>query len=148
MIQFSHTSIAQLWRYYKVGVLNTLFGYGLYAFLLSAGLKMYAAQIVGHIIGAIFNYFSYSRHVFHNATASKIRFILSYTLNYLVGLASLALSAAIVSSPYVAGLMAMLLTSVINFIVLRRFVFTSDSCKTQRRQSVAVNEEVDHASVR
>lgn len=116
-------TIARLWRYYKVGLLNTVFGFCLYALLLRLGLWLYLAQIVSHLIGMAFNYFSYSRHVFADAKASKTRFILSYALNYLIGLACLAGAAGVISSPYAAGLAAILITSAINFLVLSRFVF-------------------------
>jgi putative flippase GtrA len=46
----------QLWRYYQAGIVNTAFGYGMYALLLSVGLWMYAAQLVAHVLGACFNY--------------------------------------------------------------------------------------------
>src|SRR3546814_15904246 len=74
-------------------------------------LNMYAAQIIGHIIGVAFNYFTYRRHVFQRAAASKLRFIISYTLNYAVGLVFLAICAIILPSPYIAGLLAMVITS-------------------------------------
>ncbi|HKX77859.1 MAG TPA: GtrA family protein [Novosphingobium sp.] len=148
MTKYSSASVARVWRYYKVGVINTLFGYGIYALLVSVGLKMYVAQIVGHIIGVVFNYFSYSRHVFQDAPASKLRFLLSYAFNYFVSLASLALAATIFSSPYVAGLLAMLIASIINFLVLRRYVFPSGPYETQDGQPATVSEKVDHASCR
>lgn len=142
------SSLTRVWRYYKVGVINTLFGYGIYALLLSMGLNMYAAQIIGHIIGVAFNYFTYSRHVFQDVSASKLRFILSYTLNYAVGLIFLALSAIILPSPYLAGLLAMVITSIINFIVLRRYVFTSGPHAVPLPRPAVVSENIDHASFR
>ncbi|WP_295631765.1 GtrA family protein [Novosphingobium sp.] len=117
--------IAQLWRFLKVGVLNTLFGYALYATLVAIGLQMFVAQIVGTVIAVAFNYFTYSRHVFHAAPTSRMRFVLSYALNYLVSLAALAVAAIVVPSPYLAGLLATLVTAAINFVVLRRFVFAA-----------------------
>lgn len=116
---------AQLWRFLKVGALNTLFGYALYAMLVAIGLQMFVAQIVGTVIAVAFNYVTYSRHVFHAAPTSRMRFLMSYALNYLVSLAALALAVIVVPSPYLAGLLAMLVTAAINFVVLRRFVFVS-----------------------
>lgn len=142
------SSATRVWRYYKVGVVNTLFGYGIYALLLSMGLNMYAAQIIGHITGVAFNYFTYSRHVFQNAAASKLRFILSYTLNYAAGLAFLSLCAIISPSPYLAGLLAMVITSIINFFVLRRYVFRSGPHAVPLPRPAVVSENIDHASFR
>ena len=121
----SSIPVGQLWRFLKVGVLNTLFGYALYSALVAIGLQMFVAQIVGTVIAVAFNYFTYSRHVFHAAPASRVRFVLSYALNYLVSLAALALAAIVVPSPYLAGLLATLVTAAINFVVLRRFVFVA-----------------------
>ena len=125
--------VAQLWRFLKVGVLNTLFGYALYASLVAIGLQMFVAQIVGTVIAVAFNYFTYSRHVFQSAPTSRLRFVLSYGLNYLVSLAALALAAIAMPSPYLAGLVATLVTAAINFVVLRRLVFAP------RRDQPAVN---------
>jgi len=116
-------SLTKIWRYYKVGLVNTVFGYALYALFLKAGCGLYLAQIISHLMGMAFNYFSYSRHVFTDAKPSKTRFILSYALNYLIGLASLASAAGVIPSPYIAGLVAILITSAINFLILNRFVF-------------------------
>lgn len=121
----SSIPFGQLWRFLKVGVLNTLFGYALYAMLVAIGLQMFVAQIVGTVIAVAFNYVTYSRHVFHAAPTSRVRFLMSYALNYLVSLAALALAVIVVPSPYLAGLLAMLVTAAINFVVLRRFVFVS-----------------------
>lgn len=120
----SSIPVGQLWRFLKVGVLNTLFGYALYASLVAIGLQMFVAQIVGTVIAVAFNYFTYSQHVFQSAPTSRLRFVLSYGLNYLVSLAALALAAIAIPSPYLAGLLATLVTAAINFVVLRRFVFT------------------------
>ena len=143
-----YSTTTRVWRYYKVGVVNTLFGYGIYALLLLMGLNMYAAQITGHITGIFFNYFTYRRHVFHDLAASKFRFVLSYTLNYAIGLVFLALSAIILSSPYLAGLSTMVLTSIINFMVLRRYVFTSNPHALSLPKPAMVSENIDHASFR
>ncbi len=119
--------VAQLWRFLAVGVLNTLFGYALYAALVAAGMQMFVAQIVGTVIAVAFNYVTYSRHVFQSAPASRLRFVLSYALNYLVSLAMLAMAAVAFPSPYLAGFVATITTAAINFVVLRRFVFVPRS---------------------
>ena len=121
----SVTSLARLWRYYQAGIVNMLFGYGAYALLLKLGLWMYAAQLVAHVLGVAFNYFSYSRHVFRNSHGSKPRFVMSYGLNYLFALVSLAAAAQLIPSPYLAGLIAILCVSLINYLILRHFVFTA-----------------------
>ena len=42
------SSARRLWRYYQAGVVNTLFGYGMFALFVKLGLNMYVAQICAH----------------------------------------------------------------------------------------------------
>ena len=124
MPDFSMSSARRLWRYYQAGIVNTLFGYGLFALFVKLGLNMYLAQICAHVLGAAFNYYSYSRHVFHDAEASKLRFILSYAFNYLLGLASLAAASLVIHSPYIAGIVSIIFVSLVNYLVLKNLVFS------------------------
>jgi putative flippase GtrA len=117
-------SIERLWRYYQAGIVNTVFGYGLYALFVAVGFNMYVAQITAHITGVAFNYFTYSRHAFRDFSGSKTRFILSYAANYLLGLAALAVASIVVRSPYLAGLIAIFFVSIVNYFILKHLVFT------------------------
>jgi len=116
-------SLQRLWRYYQAGIVNTAFGYGLYALFVTAGFNMYVAQISAHVIGVAFNYLTYSRYAFRDSRGSKSRFIFSYAVNYLMGLASLATAAQFIRSPYVAGAIAVLFLSFVNYFILKHFVF-------------------------
>lgn len=118
------SSARRLWRYYQAGIVNTAFGYGLYAAFVAIGLDKYVAQIFGHLLGMAFNYVTYSRHAFHDATVSKGRFIASYGLNYLLGLAALWGASQYIASPYLAGFIAVVVVSAINYLILRHWVFT------------------------
>ena len=112
-------------RYYQAGIVNAAFGYGLYAALVAIGLNLFVAQLVAHVIGVAFNYLTYRRHAFRDAAPAKARFAASYVVNYFVGLGFLALFAALSPSPYLAGLLAIIATSAINYLLLSRFVFAS-----------------------
>jgi putative flippase GtrA len=116
-------SLNRLWRYYQAGILNTLFGYSAFAILIKLGLWMYAAQLIAHVLGVIFNYLTYSNHAFADQNASKSRFALAYALNYLLGLTSLFVAAQLINSPYIAGLVSILVVSLINYLVLKKLVF-------------------------
>jgi putative flippase GtrA len=115
--------IELLVRYYGVGLINTAFGFGLFSLLVFVGLNLYVAQIVAHISGTIFNYFTYSRHVFRTSRRRPWAFAASYAFNYLVGLGLLAGAHHFVRSPYLAGFLALLLGTALNFLILKRFVF-------------------------
>ena len=121
--RLSPARLRELWRYYQAGVINTAFGLGAYWLFVWLGLNMYLAQIISHTLGVGFNYVTYSRHVFRDAAPAKLRFVLSYIGNYLVGLAALAAVAQVIANPYLAGLVATVLVSVVNYFALKHLVF-------------------------
>lgn len=115
--------IRQLVTYYAVAAVNTAFGYSLYALLVFLGLNIFVAQVVTHATGMTFNYFTYRRHVFRGSQAAVHRYVLAYGANYLLGLGLLALFHHAGASDYVAGLLATLIGSAVNFFALRVLVF-------------------------
>lgn len=118
-------SFDRLWRYYQAGIVNTLFGYGLYALFVKLGLNMYVAQLVAHTMGVVFNYFTYSRYAFRDASASKWRFALSYTVNYFIGAGLLWACHQLIPSPYLSMAVAVVFATAINYLILNRLVFTT-----------------------
>lgn len=115
--------LARLARYYGVAAINTLWGYGIYAGLVALGLNLFLAQILSHTLGVVFNYFSYSLGVFQRPPRSKAAYVMAYGVNYLVSAAFLALFHHFGLSPYLAGLYALVCSSLLNFLVLSRIVF-------------------------
>jgi len=130
MFEWSADEWKRLWRYYQAGLVNTLFGYGLYALFVWAGVNMYVAQITAHVLGMTFNYFTYSRFAFAGHDRSKGRFIASYILNYVLGLIALAAAAQAIRSPYLAGLVSVVFVSIVNYFILKRLVFRVQSART------------------
>lgn len=119
----ARAQLHEILRYLVAGVINTAFGFGLYAGLIWLGLDRYVAQAIGYVLGTAFNYLTYSRGVFRQAGPAKIRFALSYAGNYLVNLGGLALASHFIPNPYVAGLITTLGVVVLNYLVLKRLVF-------------------------
>lgn len=122
-MRLSRARLVEVWRYYQAGAVNTAFGLGAYALLVWLGVNMYAAQAIAHTAGVAFNYLTYSRHVFRDAKPAKLRFAVSYAFNYLMGLAALASVALVVRSPYLAGLIAVVLVSFVNYFILKHLIF-------------------------
>lgn len=115
--------VIELVRYYQAGIVNTLFGLGAYAALVWAGMGIYPAQLLSHLLGMGFNYVTYSRHVFKDAGPAKTRFVISYAINYLLSLATLAIVARFIANPYLAGFAASFAVSVVNYFALKHVVF-------------------------
>lgn len=119
----SRDRAVEIVRFLVAGVINTAFGYGLYAALIWLGLDRYTAQAIGYVLGTGFNYFTYSRGVFTGAGPAKMRFALSYAGNYLINLAGLKLASHFIADPYLAGAVTTFAVVVLNYAVLKRLVF-------------------------
>lgn len=115
--------LSEIARYLAAGVVNTVFGFSLYAVMLWLGLDRYVAQAIGYVAGTIFNYITYSRHVFTDAAPAKLKFTVSYAVNYLVSLLSLQVVSHFISNPYTAGAIATFAVVLLNYVILKRLVF-------------------------
>lgn len=113
----------QLARYYAAAALNLMFGYVLFAFLVWLGLQVFVAQAVGYVLGVIFNYVTYSRIAFTGKQGGKLSFVASYVVNYLISVGFLWLVLKAVPSPYAAGLVVTIAVSLVNYLVLKKWVF-------------------------
>lgn len=113
----------QLARYYAAAALNLMFGYLLFACLVWLGLQVFVAQAVGYVLGVIFNYVTYSRIAFTGKQGGKLSFVASYVANYLISVVFLWLVLKALPSPYVAGLVVTIAVSLVNYLVLKKWVF-------------------------
>lgn len=113
----------EIWRYLVAGLINTIFGFSIYALMIRLGLDRYVAQAISYVAGTVFNYITYSRHVFRDAKAAKVRFALSYAGNYLINLVALKAVSHLLPNPYLAGALTTLAIVALNYLVLKRLVF-------------------------
>lgn len=77
---------AKLLRFVGTGVVNTIFGYAVYAALILLGLPYLTALLVATVLGVAFNYFSFGRMVFDGHMNGRVfsKFLLAYSLIYAV----------------------------------------------------------------
>ena len=115
-----------LLRFLMVGGLNTLFGYGLFAFFVWVGLRAEIAIFLGNIIGPLFNYVTYGKLAFsrrldrHNLP----RFIGNYVAFYFINVALLRLCLNMLHlSTYMTQLILTPFMALGMFFTLRYFVF-------------------------
>ena len=76
----------------SVGVLNTVFGYSLYAGLIYLGANLYLAQLVGRLIGLCFNFYSYQYIALRDRRLDPVRFVLAYAIGDVVPFSSFGFS--------------------------------------------------------
>lgn len=113
-------------RFLATGLLNTAFGYGIYAALVLAGMPYLPALVLATILGVVFNYFSFGRLAFKAKTdaAGMPRFFGAYGV-------ALAFNAALLwgahnalgLGPLLAQLVCIPPTVVVTFLLLDRWAF-------------------------
>jgi putative flippase GtrA len=121
--RFIPKRLLEIVRFYQAAAVNAAFGFGSYAALIALGMNLYAAQLLAHCMGVAFNYFSYSRYVFRDSAPAKVRFVVTYAVSYVLSVAFLWLASLMIASPYLAGFVAMVGVSLVNYVVLKFAVF-------------------------
>jgi len=98
---------------------------------------MFVAQFIATVIGVIFNYFTYSRAVFRGSRGAIGQFIVAYLGQYLISLGALAGLSRLFPNPYLAGLGALIITSLVFYLVLRRWVFRPGAMRRVKQSSLS-----------
>lgn len=111
-------------RFLVVGVLNTLFGYALYALFLFMGLHFTVAAFLATIIGILFNFKTTGVLVFKNKdNALVLKFFAVYGVVYCVNILFLAIFDSFSVSAYLAGAILTLPMAILSYLLMKKFVF-------------------------
>lgn len=116
-------------KFLSAGVLNTVFGYAVYAALLYVGTPYLAALFLATIAGVIFNYFSFGRIVFNGLGSRYIfgKFIIAYSIIYGVNALLLhVLTRDFFFSPYMGQVICIPLGVVLSWILMNFWVYKND----------------------
>lgn len=116
----------QFFKFLVAGILNTAFGYGLFAALLTIGLHYSISLALSTILGILFNFKSFGKIVFKSkGNKNFIRFLSVYFIGYLVNLSGLALIMKIGISSLFAGAAMVLPSALLTYFLQKKFVFTN-----------------------
>jgi len=114
----------RLIRFGLVGMLNTAFGYSLFAVGIWIGLGSALALLITTCCGVIFNFFTTGRLVFANRDSALIfRFIGAYAIIYAINLALLKAIEAMGLSAFAAQAICLVPVVILSFLILQTFVF-------------------------
>lgn len=121
-------------RFLLVGVLNTIFGYSLFAILILIGLHYKYAVLIGTILGVLFNFQTTGKLVFGSKNNKLVfRFVGVYVVTYLLNVEALRIADAISiniehkTKILIAGAILVLPMAVISFVLMKLFVFREGS---------------------
>jgi putative flippase GtrA len=111
-------------KFILVGVLNTAFGYSVYALFIYVGMHYSLAVLIGTILGVLFNFKSTGRLVFKvNNNALLVRFIGIYIITYVLNVAALGMFNFYHFDLYVAGFLLILPMAAVSYVLQSRYVF-------------------------
>jgi len=114
----------QFGRFIAVGIVNTVFGYSLFALFIYSGLHYALASFIGTVLGVLFNFFTTGRIVFKNLDKSRLPWFFGvYGITYVLGIMGLSLLDALGLDMYRAGLVMIPPSAVVSYILNRQFVF-------------------------
>lgn len=119
-------------KYLLVGVLNTAFGYGMFALLIYIGIH-YSVSVLGSTtLGVLFNFNTVGRLVFKNSNMKLLfRFVMVYVFAYFVNVALLSLFSLFEVNIYLSGFVLLFPMAVMTFSLNRKFVFGIDAVSSE-----------------
>jgi putative flippase GtrA len=111
-------------KYLLVGGINTLFGYGVYALLLWAGLHYTLATLFSTALGIIFNFKTYGIIVFKNKSNALIfRYAVVYGVLYAASNGWIFLLEQLGVTPYISGMIWLAPNALLGFLMSKKFVY-------------------------
>jgi putative flippase GtrA len=119
----------KLINFLVAGVLNTIFGYSVYAGLLYIEAPYLIALFIATVAGVIFNYFSFGRMVFQgkNSWLAFGKFIIAYAIIYGVNAVFLqTLTNKFLLSPYLGQMICIPLSVILSWVLMSYWVYKKD----------------------
>ncbi len=116
-------------KFLGAGLLNTAFGYTVYAGLLFFNTPYLVALFFATVAGVIFNYFSFGRMVFDGNGGWLVfgKFVAAYALIYGVNAALLSgLTNYFLLNPYLGQAICIPLSVVLSWILMNHWVYKND----------------------
>jgi putative flippase GtrA len=124
MVKLKSIKYIEIYKYFFIGGINTVFGYGVFAFLLFLDFHYSVAVLVATISGVVFNFQTYGKFVFQNHSQHLIvKFILVYIVIYTVNVSLLSLVDIFTDNLYLSGVIVILPVSYLGYILNKRFVW-------------------------
>jgi putative flippase GtrA len=125
-LQFNDIFTLKFLKYLATGLINTFFGYTIYAFFIFLDFQYQIAMLLATILGILFNYYSYNKITFKKPASWRIfkRYIYIYLFIFIVNSIALNLIMNYFSlSPYLGQLLCLPLVVFASWIFLNNWVY-------------------------
>lgn len=118
----------KFFRFILVGILNTAFGYSLFALFIFLNMHYSLAVFLSTVLGVLFNFKTIGKLVFDNHDNSLIfRFIAVYVLLYLINISCLwFFKISGFENMYINGFVLLVPLALISFVLNKKYVFKGE----------------------
>lgn len=114
----------QFSKFLLVGIVNTIFGYGVFATCIYSGLPYPVATLIMTILGVAFNFLTVGTLVFKNKNKNLIlQFCFVYAILYTLGTLFIGGINLLIDNFYIAGAINAVAMPPLAFYLNKRFVF-------------------------
>lgn len=114
----------QVIRFIIVGIVNTIFGYSLYALFIYIGLTYIISILFSTILGLFFNFKTIGNFVFNSKDKTLIRkFFLVYIIVFIMNILLVKLFKIYSFDDYISGLLAVIPIAFVSFMLNKYYVF-------------------------
>ncbi len=111
-------------KFILVGILNTIFGYSVFALLLYLGIHYTLAVILSTIIGILFNFKTIGKLVFKNNNNKLIfKFVTVYAITCTIGIIILRIAEILGQNLYLSGIISTGICAIISYLLNKKWVF-------------------------
>jgi putative flippase GtrA len=122
-------------RFIFVGGVNTLFGFGVYSFLIFLNFHFSLAAILSTILGILFNFKTIGVYVFFNNDKSLIfKFFLVYLIIYIMNISFISVVSKMGLSYYVAGALSTVPLAFLSYILNKNYVFNKKNENKNKKE--------------
>jgi putative flippase GtrA len=116
-------------KFLFAGVINTVFGYAIYATLIYIGLSYLLALLISTILGVIFNFFSFGRIAFQRTCDWLVfsKFIIAYALIYVFNCGLLIfLTQVFLLGPYISQILCIPIGVILSWFLMNYWVYKEE----------------------
>jgi putative flippase GtrA len=126
---FGRLTDPKIIKFLSAGVLNTVFGYSVYALLLFIKTPYLIALLAATIVGVLFNYFNFRRMVFYGVGGWFVfgKFVIGYALIYSANAILLgALTRYLHINPYIGQVVCIPMSVLLSWFLMNYWVYKND----------------------
>lgn len=114
----------QVTNFILIGIINTIFGYSLYALFIFIGFNYILSVLFSTILGVLFNFKTISKYVFETNDKKLIfKFSSVYLIVFIINVLLIKIFKSLSIDEYFAGLLAVIPIACLSFILNKFFVY-------------------------